>query len=72
MSMFSMLSIVFIRHFPRHFFRQKIRIDIQQTCVIIVIEYEIAVHKSVLSADFKNEISAFFIFYNTPLSINNI
>ena len=41
-------------------------IDNPNCCVIIVIEYEIAIHKSVSSTDFENKVSAFFIFYNTP------
>lgn len=36
------------RHFFRHFFRQKILIDIQQIHVIIMVEYEIVVSKGTL------------------------
>lgn len=42
-------------------------IDNPKSCVIIIVEYEITVYKSILSADFRNKVSAFFIFYNTPL-----
>ena len=52
--------------------QQKILIDIGHSYVIIMVEYEIIVHKSVLSAVFRNKVSAFFIFDNTILIIDTI
>jgi len=49
--------------------QRNIHIDMQRIHVIIMLEYEILAYISVLSADFRNKASAFFIFDNT--AINN-